>query len=160
MKKIKPSHRDILLTLFVNYFGIDWKPCAAAFLFLCISVRYYDNDFVNIICVLAIFIILFIKMFILLFFYDYMEKHTKSYLLKSFIKNLRLKFTYKIVILFITLLSPFYFIILLSSFTLDVNVPLFLFLIFAFTGAPSYLILYLGWWIEDLIKKRKMHNSN
>ena len=159
MKKIISERKDILLFLFVNFFMIDWKITLFS-LFIALYIG-YSLDVTNplleeflagiALLILAFFAIL--RLVILPITYGYLERNSKSLLIVNFIKKLKTSFKWKFGILLLTLISPL--VMELYKTTPDEN-KLFsiLFLLFLLS-TPSYLALYLWWWIEDKIKKRK-----
>ncbi len=161
MKKFLTFEKDRFLFLFVNFFLLDWK--ITVFSLLIALFIGYSFDVKNplseeILAGLACFILAFFAIFkiiILPITYRYFEKHSNSVIVVNFIKRLKSSWKLKLIMLILTSISPIFF-MLIMTFPSEDQLK-FAFLSFPFMlSSPSYLALFLWWWIEDLIKKRKM----
>lgn len=96
------------------------------------------------------------RLFVLPFAYGKLEKSQKFKLIAKFICNLKKSFILKIITLVIV--HCIYFISQIKFFHLSFVDSINSSLIYGITG--SYVVLFLYWWIEDLIKNRKKPNAN
>lgn len=139
---------DTIIVLLVNFFFIDYKLTLLSILILVPIFEKNDSLSGFGYVVTIIFLILTIlRLIILPILYGYMENHSKDKIVLGFIQNLRKSWKWKFGVLSLTMTS------LILPTTGDYsNIYI---AIIIFTGFSSYLILFIWWWIQDLIKKKK-----
>ena len=122
-----------IIGFIVGLYGIQDNPSN---LLLCIGLLIFG----------ILFLLLLIqKCVVLPIAYHFIEKYAQETIILDFIHNLKSSWKWKIGVLLILSIVPGILSKDVSSFTF------FLFI----SPVPSYLALYLWWWIEDKIKKRK-----
>ena len=143
--------KDILLFLLVNIF-VD-VSILTMLLFLpfdFIETQIGEISFIFI--PIVILMLVLSHCFILPVFYSEMEKLSDNVILKKFIANLKKKFTYKFVVLIITLIYPLIF----QNIKIEELIFNFgnIFLSIIFMGAfGSYVALFVYWYIQDHFSK-------
>ncbi len=146
------------IALAANYLtlGLELKSLIALVLF--VMMLYGQDNPSNLLLGigLLIFGILFLllliqKCIVLPIAYHFIEKHAQETIILDFIHNLKSSWKWKIGILVALTIIP-------TALSQDES-EFLVFLLFI-SPLPSYIALFLWWWIEDLIKKRKMQNFN
>lgn len=161
MNLTKYYGKDFFIAIIVNFLLLTKFSIFLIILIVLIGdiIYEYHQDsipewlvyFVFVIVCFVIFIVILLRLLLLPFLYKYFEKYSNEKVVLDFVHNLKSSWKWKVSILFLTLLSPL--------FSCENNFKHFCELIL-FTQFPSYIILFLWWWIEDLIKRRKVQNSN
>ena len=147
----KYLNRDIYLILLGNILA---NYSFFGFLYICLGMflLMYDNDLVFVFIFLFLLFFL-VRLIILPIVYTYLEKNTKHNVVKIFIYKLRTSWMVKILILLLTLIPTIIDLFCLEGyFFFDTH----LFRSALFLGLfGSYLILFLYWFIVDIIKHIK-----
>lgn len=145
------------IALIANYLtlGLELKSIIAFVLFVIMlcgqnnSLNLFLGISLSIILGILLLLLLIQKIIVLPLAYRYIEKYAQETIILDFIHNLKSSWKWKVgVMAGITIIM-----VLLSKGELR-----FLVFLLLISPLPSYLALFLWWWIEDLIKKRKMQN--
>lgn len=146
MNLLSYSGIGTITVLLVNFFFIDYK--LTAFFFVIFAFQPYNSpDYIFYALLLLMIFSVILRLIILPVLYGYMENHSKDKIVLEFIQNLRKSWKWKVGILLFSALTALPFGIS--------NFSQMLFATILFTGFSSYLILFIWWWIQDLIKKKE-----
>lgn len=146
MNLLSYSGIGTITVLLVNFFFIDYK--LTAFFFVIFAFQPYNSpDYIFYALLLLMIFSVILRLIILPVLYGYMENHSKDKIVLEFIQNLRKSWKWKVGILLFSALTALPFGIS--------NFSQMLFATILFTGFSSYLILFIWWWIQDLIKNKK-----
>ena len=144
----KYLNRDVFLILLGNMLA-DYSFIGLLFLVL-IMFFLMNNNNLGFAFVFLFFLFFIIRLIILPIVYTYLEKNTKHNFIKIFIYKLRTSWMVKILILLLTLIPTITDIFCLKGEFLS---KVYSFRVALFLGLfGSYLILFLYWFVVDIIK--------